>query len=104
MQFRVTTAKNYLALTSYTNINCVEGSGRKSQQFFSLYRVYYVSIDNILCEYVNCILPYKEDSLQLITCECFSWEEKLNFSFDALCMARNQYVREAGDVNNNITN
>jgi hypothetical protein len=49
----------------------------------SVYRVYSVSIDNILvliCEVYSIL--YKEGCLGLAICACYSWEKELNVNPD----------------------
>jgi hypothetical protein len=40
--------------------------------FVLVYRVYFVSTDNICCGYVKCSILYEGDGLQLTSCACYS--------------------------------
>jgi hypothetical protein len=53
------------------------------QSFVSVYRVYFVSVDNIL-RYVRSSVLYKEAGLRLFVCACYSWELGLDLSLNVL--------------------
>jgi hypothetical protein len=50
------------------------------QSFVSVYQIYSVNTDSILCEYTMCssLLAHKRDDIRLTICVFYLWETSLN--------------------------
>jgi hypothetical protein len=68
-------------LTTWHERNTCSKSRRSEQSFVSMYRVYSVSIDNILYD-VWSVVYYIKEMVWLKICGCYSWELALSIGVD----------------------